>query len=203
MFNYSHLKYPPIKPPKLPKYFIVPMFGDSYRPKHIFAAVSSKSGKINGTIGFTPDIVFVKGHRIKSIYVEDLASEVPNQGAGTALLDFTRRFSLKHGYKGRFHLVASTMISPERIPHPFYRKYGMNTGDIEVDKRIDEFIKLGKNATAYDFKSKMMYYPPMPYEIPQKPVKPISKSVIGIVKKFLGIVEKTQIFKIKKGGYQC
>ena len=38
----------------------------------------------------------------------------------------------------------------------------MNTGVLEDDKKIDMFIKEGKNGTIKDFPHQKMYYPPIP-----------------------------------------
>ena len=58
-------------------------------------------------------------------------------------------------------MFSSAGYSPRRIPHIFYRKYGMNTNDANVNKRLDKFIAKGKTADYYDFSDINMYYPPI------------------------------------------
>lgn len=158
MFNYSHLKYPPIKPQKLPKYLIFHSL-ESRPPYHIFYAISTKTGENVGTVICIPRSILHNCKRINSVYVDVLLPKFPNHGIGTTLLNFVQAFSKNSGCEGRFHLTSSNGFAPHRVPHIFYRKYGMTTGIKKYDKKIDKFIKKGKNATYKDFRPMHMYYP--------------------------------------------
>ena len=161
MFDYSYLKYPPIKPRKLPQYLILRNYGkeedDGIR---FFSAFSTKTGKICGHVSCIPEILLRDKQKIRSMYVDELISYNPGHGVGTILLDFVRTLSKKYDCGGRFHLNSSACFQPNRIPHIFYRKYGMTSGSKCIDRKLDKFIKQGKMATHRDFGSLSMYYPP-------------------------------------------
>ena len=184
MFNYSNLKYPPLKPQKLPDYlmyrnYAVESINDSNT--RIYNAISTKTGELCGRVSYSKESILHQGKRINSLYVEDLRAYKPNQGVGTTLLNFIRTLSYNYGFGGNFHLRASGTLKPSRIPHIFYRKYGMTTGRKSLDAKMDEFIKEGKDATYKDFDCILMYYTP---EAPQKP-KIKAKDATKYIKRFL------------------
>jgi len=82
-------------------------------------------------------------------------------GLGTALINIAKIYSKQIGANGFVDLYASSKMNPHRPPHIFYRKLGFNTGNISIDKRLDKYIKLNKNADEYDFTTEKMYYPPI------------------------------------------
>ena len=185
MFNYSNLKYPPIKikSKPLPNYLMIRDYSKEriMEPDvRIYNAISTKTGEICGRVSYSPESILHDGKRINSLYVENLLSYKPNQGVGTTLLNFIRTLSYNYGFGGNFHLSASGILKPNRIPHIFYRKYGMTTGRKSLDAKMDEFIKEGKDATYKDFDCILMYYTP---EAPQNPKIKVSKD--ATIKRFL------------------
>lgn len=166
--NISHLKYPPIKynlPKKLTEKILfcsqVDYFGHDIDKFIMVSTKKSEFGKFAQMKCF-PELISRDGlNNVPSLYVLFLSSNCSGSGFGTAMLDFVRVYSKKIGCNGFFHLTSDTAFMPQRVPHPFYRKYGMNTGIPKIDKKIDRFIESGKNATSEDFNMIDMYYPPV------------------------------------------
>lgn len=168
MINFSHLKYPPIKQKQMPRFLIFNAPHDSrYDGCKKYMAFSTEKKKFCGNMFCRPGYIFIEGEPINSMCITELYSYGKVKGTGTALLDFARTLSKKNGCGGRFHLVASTCWAPERAPHIFYRKYGMNSGNIKKDKEMDEFIKKGTYASKLDFYNLLMFYPPIKYPTPK------------------------------------
>lgn len=166
--NISHLKYPPLKykyKDKLPDKLLIHSYFDYFgHAIDQFVMVSTKKsdeGKHAFMRCFPENIKRDSLFDIPSLYVQFLSSNCSGSGFGTAMLDFVRNYSKQIGCGGRFHLTADVALMPNRVPHPFYRKYGMNTGIHKVDKKLDKFVKNGKDATYKDFKNVEMYYPPL------------------------------------------
>lgn len=166
--NISKLKYPPIKydvPKKFPDKLVTHKYYD-YLGKKIdeftmFSTKKSEQGK-RAIMRCFPEQINRDGmEKVPSLYVLHLFSNCSGSGFGTAMLDFAKIYSKKIGCKGFFHLTSDTAFTPSRIPHPFYRKYGMNTGNIRIDKKLDKFVRSGKDATYQDFYNVEMYYPPI------------------------------------------
>lgn len=106
---------------------------------------------------------------VKSLYISYLdAMGNQDKGLGTMLLKAASNFSKMLGFDGRLHLDSSGLQTPERVPHIFYRKFGMNTGIERIDKKLDEFIKNEKSATTSDFESMTMFFPPIKYSHKEK-----------------------------------
>ena len=101
---------------------------------------------------------------VPSLYVWILKSSSSGLGLGSSLLNFAKIYSKKIGCNGFIHLTAETSYSPNRVPHIFYRKFGMSTLNSNVDKRLDNFIRLGKYATSHDFETTDMFFPPIKHE---------------------------------------
>ncbi len=158
------LKYPPLKPQKIPESLIYKRLLTepvrrrfSYRYNVMF---STKTGKKQAIMSYVPTFSFPKGKPVKSLYISYLYSFESGHGYGTKMLNFARNCSIKEGCGGRFHLDASISLLPQKVPHIFYRKYGMTTYNKKLDKKIDKFIKQGKTATSSDFSDIAMYYNP-------------------------------------------
>ena len=98
---------------------------------------------------------------VPSVYVKNLISLPSGMGLGTSCLDFAQVYSKKKGCNGYLHLLASASYTPNRIPHIFYRKYGMNTNCATTNKDLDKLIAKGKIANYRDFSNIDMYYPPI------------------------------------------
>jgi hypothetical protein len=111
-----------------------------------------------------PEQINREGKLVNSLYVWSLKSTKSGLGLGSRLLNFAKLHSKKIGLNGNIHLISSTKREPERIPHIFYRKFGMNTNDIYVNHQLDKYIKEGKTATSRDFDSVVMYYPPIKFQ---------------------------------------
>ena len=158
------LKFPPIKPQKLPQTLIycyhINYGARKYRTATMFDV---KTGKRCCFMAYIPAITHFSEEIRNSLYISFLNSYIPNHGYGTKMLNFARKCSEKEGCRGNIHLSADWTLSPGRIPHIFYKKYGMNTGDKKIDKKLDKLIKKGKDATHKDFQRTPMYYPPMKY----------------------------------------
>ena len=157
------LKYPPLKSEvnkKIPKYLF-------WEHKDCFdtwdvSVFSTKDPSKRGMMSLIKTTQPIKGRPTPYILVQMLLSKPRKQGLGTKMLDYAQNFSKRNGCEGRFYLCADPQFTPNEAPHIFYRKYGMNTGCIEDDKKIDTFIKEGKNATIKDLQHMKMYYPPIP-----------------------------------------
>lgn len=167
MFDYSHLKYPPIKPPKRPPFYIFRIKGWEKENIQVYGAFSSKDGQMYGQVACSPCRILHNGKFENSLYIEDLISQKPNSGAGSYLMKYMKILSKKLGCDGRIHLMASSCLQPERVPHPFYYRLGMSTGNEKLDRKIAQFAKSGKSATSQDFQSVMMYYPPAKTQKPK------------------------------------
>ena len=163
----SSLKYPPIKHVQfknVPEKLIYHSYTGFFSCKiDKFTMFSTKKTELNNRCMMIcfPESIFREGKLVKSLYVQNLISNCSGSGFGTAMLDFAKKYSEKVGCKGRFHLFASSSYTPKRSPHVFYKRYGLNSGDFLVDKKLDRFIKKGKNSTYLDFKDMEMYYPPI------------------------------------------
>ena len=120
-------------------------------------------------------------NQVPSLYIWQLFSNCSGSGFGTQMLDCARKLSKQIGCQGNIHVTADGCYNPHKIPHIFYRKYGMNTKIAKVDKKLDKFIAKGKNATYRDFNSVEMFYPPIIHEHSK-----FVKFLNAIKKKFLG-----------------
>ena len=107
-----------------------------------------------------PSSIVINKQKLPSLCIYSLFSLPENQGFGTAMLNFAQSLSKKLGCGGNFHLTATDGWMPNRVPHVFYRKYGMTSGNKKIDKKLDKFIKKHKDATHYDFQEMDMYFIP-------------------------------------------
>ena len=165
------LKYPPLKRninKKLPEYLF-------WEHKDCVSMFSTKDPSKHGKMSLVKTTQSIKGRPTPYILVLMLLSKPRKQGLGTKMLDYVQSFSKRQGCEGRFYLCADPQFTPKEAPHIFYRKYGMSTEYLEDDKKLDMFIKEGKNATIYDFSHQKMYYPPIPHiEKPEDSPKAIN-----------------------------
>ena len=158
------LKFPPLKPHELPKSLIYKKDYDicGHTIKY-FTMIDTHKGCQQAIMACVPAIVSRDGKGMLSLYITYLKSYISGRGYGTRMLNFARKHSENIGYGGYIHLNAVSSLDPMRVPHVFYRKYGMNSGIRSIDKKLDKFIKQGKNATYNDFGSTFMYYPQVKY----------------------------------------
>jgi hypothetical protein len=185
MIKLNNLKYPPIKNyggrGKLPDSLVFASkikFMDAYIDKFVLISTKGNKGE-HAIMKCFPEQIDREGKTIKSLYVWTLKSSKSGLGLGSRLLNFAKIHSQRIGLNGNFHLISSSERSPERIPHIFYKKFGMNTDCQSINNRLDKFIKEGKTATIEDFSSIRMFYPPIHFE-PSGFEKMIAK-----VKKFI------------------
>lgn len=163
----SLIKYPAARFRKLPERLIYKTKTDYYgTPVDKFIMFSTeKNSKMKATMKCFPEIIERDGRaNVPSLYIWQLMSNCSGNGFGTDLLNFAKQYSKRIGCGGRFHLSADTAFTPRRIPHIFYKKYGMNTKSYAVNNKLDSFIKKGKTATWQDFDNIDMYYPPIKFK---------------------------------------
>ena len=162
------LKYPPIKPKALPEHLIYHQatsrhdLTDEIIDRFVMFSTKKGEEKVKAYMECMRTTVERDGVKnVPSVYVKYLRSSDSGLGLGTDFLNFVQAYSKKKGCKGYFHLYASASYTPTRIPHIFYRKYGMNTENANINRRLDKFIAKGKNADYYDFSDVNMFYPPI------------------------------------------
>lgn len=174
----THLKYPPIRNKavkELPKALIYHQLKTPQDRFILFPTNKSEFGRIvimecakefitRKDIGYT-----------ESLCIDKLISTCRGKGYGTAMLDFAKIYSKKTGCNGFFHLFADGCYNPHRLPHIFYRKYGMSTLNPKIDKKLDKLIVKKQNATYKDFDTEKMYYPPIKH--PESKLKQIIKKI--------------------------
>lgn len=163
--NISNLRYPPIKSPRLKKlpdkliyHAYSGYFGSKIDNFIMFSTKPSEKNKICLMMCF-PEMIFREGKNVPSLYIQKLISSSKGLGFGTAMLNFAKRYSKSLGCGGRFHLLSSSAYLPQKSPHVFYKKFGLNTGKPMIDKKLDKFVRKGKNSTYRDFEDITMYYP--------------------------------------------
>lgn len=159
------LKYPPLKSniKKFPETIV--WFSDKNPHYYDFVAASTTSipSKICKMYCSKYDRV-AEDKVLPSLMIHMIKSVPQKQGLGTVMLNIAKKFSQQIGCEGRLTLKAVSQFTPDDLPHIFYRKYGFNTLDTKVNKKLDCFIAKNKKATKDDFQDIMMYYPPVKTE---------------------------------------
>lgn len=169
-FINKHLKYPPVKckvQKKLPDMLVLRQkavgFEDVVEQFTIISTKPENTGK-KATMRCFPEYISRDGKKdVPSLYIWLLFSNCSGSGFGTAMLDFAKNYSKKIGCNGNFHLSSDVSFTPNRIPHPFYYKYGMNTKSPKINEQLERVVKSGKTATHRDFETIDMYYPPIEF----------------------------------------
>lgn len=178
----NNLRYPPIKYnlKRIPEYLVY--YSNKNKLYHDF--VMSKTSKPYATCSMYCNVtrLYDKFNVFPSLLIYVIKSNPIQQGLGSKMLDVAKIFSNKKGCDGRFHLFATSLYLSEKVPHIFYRKYGMTTGDKKIDKKLDKFIKIGKSATDKDFSSMLMYYSPKKFKTEE-----VKLSFWQKIKKFFNI----------------
>lgn len=129
-----------------------------------FVMFSTKKGESNmkATLECMKSTVNRDGLKnVPSVYVNRLMSSSSGKGFGTDLLNFVRVYSKRCGCNGYFHLYACGGYAPNRVPHVFYKKYGLNTEDATINKQLDKLVRKGKNGRYTNFNDMDMFYPPI------------------------------------------
>ena len=164
----THLKYPPINKlrlKKIPDVLISHQYFNYYdAPISRFILSPTKKSEFGRLV--IMDCIDTKINRdgirdVPCLYIWKLISNCSGHGYGSKMLDFARSYSKKIGCNGYISLTSDGCYNPHRLPHIFYRKYGMSTESRKIDKKLDKFIAKGKNATYKDFKTEEMFYPPI------------------------------------------
>lgn len=112
---------------------------------------------------------YLKKKTEPSLFIHLIKCNPKKEGLGTEMLNFAINHSKKLGLGGRLHCLASTVLAPDEVPHLFYKKFGFNTEEAEINNKMDEFIKNGKTATDKDFSDTAMFYPAVEDFYPPKP----------------------------------
>lgn len=130
------------------------------------SVISTKTQKVEGIMECLPNKEIYSYNR-KSVLISYLTTFTQGKGFGKALLNFAKTYSKEMGCEGNFHLVSSAAYTPFSAPHGFYRKFGMNSGDIVVDAKIDRMLKKKIPITYRELGNVVMYYPPVKYPEPK------------------------------------
>lgn len=173
----NHLKYPPLKPKKIPDRFIWQTEDSFCKDIHVFRMFTK--GKKSSLVALMR--CCKAGYEDPpSMIVTFLMSYDRGKGYGSEMLKFAEKLSRNIGCEGRLMLRASTSLLPQKIPHIFYRKYGFTTNDSKEDKRLDMFIENQKDASYKDFSDMLMYYDPNKKVVKKKTIwEKIEKFIFG------------------------
>lgn len=129
--------------------------------QHIFDFYSNvDKNKLGTLVCHKSELQIRPNYEGNVLAIDFLEATHKNQGIGTNILKFAEKYSEQIGCKGFMTLKADGYITPNRIPHIFYRKFGFSTLEKSTDKKLDKFIKKQTNATTRDFPGMLMHYPP-------------------------------------------
>lgn len=128
-----------------------------YNPRgtNLYSMVNTKENKVIGRMIAYPTI----NH---DLYISELTIlRNKREGFGTKFLDFAKLLRDELGCEGKVVLDASTTpYDPHNPPHIFYRKNGFTSDDKKMLKKIDKYIKKGKQLDYKTTPAIRMYYPP-------------------------------------------
>ena len=155
---------PPSKMPNIMMYTVKAPLNSGIM-RHYSKLIDLKQGELLAYMNTEKELIPKEHLLVPSLYVDILMSVQKGKGYGTQLMNYAKKLSKQLGCGGNIHLVACDEFAPNRPPHIFYKKLGMNTGNYLVDTKIDSFIKKNKNAVRGDFPNIEMYYPPVKSEI--------------------------------------
>ena len=131
-------------------------------PQQIYEFYSNnKNSKIGEMVCHKTETVLRPDNQAKSLAIDYLETATHDIGTGKNIMRFAYERSKELGCEGNIIVKADNSISPERIPHLFYRRMGFSTNNPNIDKQMDKFIKRNQSATSKDFSSMIMYYPPI------------------------------------------
>lgn len=163
---FNNLKYPPIKQTPLPEVLI--WHCKKFPKYHDFIMFTTKGQFYYSKMVCTKSNYVINEQPKPSLFIYFLKSSPNKKGLGTKMLNFATKLSSRIGCEGRFHLYADPSLTPQQVPHIFYRKFGMTTNEPKTDKKLDLFIKKNKAATYKDFQKEFMFFNPNNKNIPQK-----------------------------------
>ena len=147
----SHFAYKP-KIQELPRTLIY------NKPKSsLYTMMTTQNSRIVGSMWAQPQKIDNKNF----FNIILLVIDERRKGFGREFIDFAKNISYQKGCEGRVFLTSDINIFESKIPpHIFYRKQGFTTNDKAYLKKIDQFIKEGKEMTYKDNKCIYMYYEP-------------------------------------------
>lgn len=158
----------PIKTKPLSKRpdLLIHSFGKELNPFgqyiHRFVLFKTDLSRKRTMMNCYPELIYRDNKdNVPSLFISKILSFPQNIGLGTKMLDFAQKFSKEIGCNGYFHLMADDCYTPNRVPHIFYWKYGMNTPNKEVNDKLDYFARNNKQARYIDFNNMEMFYPPI------------------------------------------
>lgn len=159
------LKFPPIKPIKIPDKLL---YEGSYKTydRHYknYNVCNTKTGLLQGTMICTvenranvlrqyyPKELMPK----KSLYIADIQAKEREKGVGSYLINFALKVSKKLGCNKNIHLLSSDLYDTVKPPHIFYAKKGFFTPDKKLMSYINESLTGKKYILPEDIP---MYYP--------------------------------------------
>ncbi|MBE7712465.1 MAG: GNAT family N-acetyltransferase [Cyanobacteria bacterium SIG26] len=155
--------------------------------EHNFKIISKYSSKLLGEMVCVPSKVYRKDvGEVNSLYIEYLsANKNIGQGVGRDLFNLAKIHSEQVGCGGYIYLESSDRLLPDKAPHTFYRKMGMNTGIKWVDEVLDVYISSGKYLQKGDLPILRMHYPPINVDV--KSQTPLYKRIFMHIKDYFTI----------------
>lgn len=95
-------------------------------PQNIFDIYSTDRAKKIGTlICHKSEIPLRPDYEGSVLAVDFIEVNRPNKGFGTKILKFAEDYSREIGCKGYLTLKADSSFTPNKIPHTFYRRFGV------------------------------------------------------------------------------
>lgn len=183
----NNLYYVPPKIKKLPKFLIYECPVKTPQNSNISVLFSPSDKNVYGEIEYAKSRVLHKSKYSDAFLVEYLQAVPENNGVGRTLLNYIKDKSIEQGMGGKFFLSAVSITKSDDVPHIFYRKFGMTTGNNDIDKKIDKFVKEKKKATSSDFQSMVFFYSPETVEKQKSLLTRLSKFFVEQVENFYGI----------------
>lgn len=114
-----------------------------------------------------------------SFYIYYIESHKHN--FGNRMLDLIQIESKRQGGGGKFHLIASDRFNKQKPAHIFYRKYGMDSLQTSLIKRIDKYLKGKISLEDLKLCDIWMFFNPQNPKIPQK--TSLIKKIMNIFKR--------------------
>ena len=162
----THFAYKP-KIQELPRTLIYNKLKSS-----LYTMVTTQDPRIVGTMWASPRVIDKKNF----FEIILLVIDERRKGFGSDFVNLAKNLSWEKGCDGRIFLTSDLNFFESKIPpHIFYRKQGFTSNDKEYLKKIDQFIKEGREMTYKDNKCIYMYYEPPKEKFIQKLFKRIKK----------------------------
>lgn len=138
----------------------------------LYTMMTTQNPRIVGTMWASPKKIDNKNF----FEIILLVIDERRKGFGKEFINFAKNRSYQKNCEGRVFLTSDINVFESRKPpHIFYRKQGFTSNDKAYLKKIDQFIKEGKEMTYKDNKCIYMYYEPPKENFIQKLIKRIKK----------------------------